>query len=163
MIPAYSPQARGRMERNYRTYQGGYRRNYGLRGITTTPAGSVFLREQYIAEFNRRFAVQGRVVRTQPLTAAPNARCRVFRRASTSRHVRRQRLDETTGCLVFLPLGLTTLIWGQVVGASIYGTVKDDTGAGLPEAVVNIKNVETGQNEGSLVTRPAGMPRLRFR
>ena len=57
MIPAYSPQARGRMERNYRTWQGRLPQELRLRGITTAPAANVFLREQYIAEFNRRFAV----------------------------------------------------------------------------------------------------------
>jgi hypothetical protein len=41
--------------------------------------------------------------------------------------------------------------WGQVVGASITGTVKDASGAGLPEAVVTIKNLETGA-ERKLVT-----------
>ena len=57
MIPAYSPQARGRMERNYRTWQGRLPQELRLRGITAAPAANVFLREQYIAEFNRRFAV----------------------------------------------------------------------------------------------------------
>jgi len=57
MIPAYSPQARGRMERNYRTWQGRLPQELRLRGITTAPAANVFLRDRYIAEFNRRFAV----------------------------------------------------------------------------------------------------------
>jgi len=46
-------------------------------------------------------------------------------------------------------------MWGQVVGASIFGTVKDDTGAGLPEASVTIKNIETG-SERKLITDDAG-------
>ena len=58
MIPAYSPQARGRMERNYRTWQGRLPQELRLRGITTAPAAHVFLRDRYIAEFNRRFAVR---------------------------------------------------------------------------------------------------------
>ena len=37
-----------------------------------------------------------------------------------------------------------TLIWGQVVGASLSGTVRDDSGAGLPGAAVLVKNTETG-------------------
>ena len=38
----------------------------------------------------------------------------------------------------------TSLIWGQVVGASLSGTVRDDSGAGLPGAAVLVKNTETG-------------------
>jgi len=38
----------------------------------------------------------------------------------------------------------TSLIWGQVVGASLSGTVRDDSGAGLPAAAVLVKNTETG-------------------
>ena len=38
----------------------------------------------------------------------------------------------------------TSLIWGQVVGASLSGIVKDDSGAGLPAAAVLVKNTETG-------------------
>jgi len=57
MIPAYSPQARGRSERNFGTWQGRLPPELRLRGITTVEAANRFLREQYIGEFNRRFAV----------------------------------------------------------------------------------------------------------
>jgi transposase len=57
MIPAYSPQARGRMERSYRTWQGRLPQELRLRGITTVEAANRFLREEYRAEFNRRFTV----------------------------------------------------------------------------------------------------------
>ncbi|MGA2197460.1 MAG: ISNCY family transposase [Bryobacteraceae bacterium] len=57
MIPAYSPQARGRMERNYRTWQGRLPPELRLRGITTAEEAKRFLRQEYRAEFNRRFAV----------------------------------------------------------------------------------------------------------
>ena len=43
-----------------------------------------------------------------------------------------------------------TLIWGQVVGASISGTVRDESGAGLPAAAVSVKNVETGSEVSDL-------------
>ena len=56
MIPAYSPQARGRMERNYRTWQGRLPQELRIRGITEVEAANQFLRQEYIAEFNRRFA-----------------------------------------------------------------------------------------------------------
>jgi len=58
MIPAYSPQARGRSERNFGTWQGRLPQELRLRGITTVEAANRFLREQYIGEFNRRFAIR---------------------------------------------------------------------------------------------------------
>ena len=57
MIPAYSPQARGRSERNFGTWQGRLPQELRLAEITTVEAANQFLRERYIAEFNRRFAV----------------------------------------------------------------------------------------------------------
>ena len=47
------------------------------------------------------------------------------------------------------------MLWSQVVGASISGTVKDDSGAGLPAAAVSVKNIETGA-ERKLVTDDNG-------
>ena len=58
MIPAYSPQARGRSERSFSTWQGRLPQELRLRGITTLEAANVFLREHYMAEFNRRFQVR---------------------------------------------------------------------------------------------------------
>jgi len=57
MIPAYSPQARGRSERNFGTWQGRLPQELRLAGITTLEAANRFLRESYIAEFNRKFTV----------------------------------------------------------------------------------------------------------
>jgi transposase len=57
MIPAYSPQARGRSERSFRTWQGRLPQELRLAGITTLEAANRFLRERYISEFNERFAV----------------------------------------------------------------------------------------------------------
>ena len=57
MIPAYSPQARGRMERSYRTWQGRLPQELRLRKMTTLVEANGFLRQHYQAEFNRRFAV----------------------------------------------------------------------------------------------------------
>ena len=57
MIPAYSPQARGRSERSFGTWQGRLPQELRLAGIGTVEAANVFLREHYIAEFNRRFQV----------------------------------------------------------------------------------------------------------
>ena len=58
MIPAYSPQARGRMERSYGTWQGRLPQELRLRGIGTVEAANEFLRDQYVAEFNQRFTVE---------------------------------------------------------------------------------------------------------
>jgi hypothetical protein len=57
MIPAYSPQARGRMERSYGTWQGRLPQELRLRGITELQQANEFLRAEYIAKFNRKFAV----------------------------------------------------------------------------------------------------------
>jgi hypothetical protein len=57
MIPAYSPQARGRSERNFGTWQGRLPQELRLRGIGSLEAANRFLREHYIAEFNTRFQV----------------------------------------------------------------------------------------------------------
>ena len=57
MIPAYSPQARGRSERSFGTWQGRLPQELRLHGICTLEAANAFLREHYIGEFNRRFKV----------------------------------------------------------------------------------------------------------
>ena len=57
MIPAYSPQARGRSERSFRTWQGRLPQELRLAGITTLDSANRFLRGRYVAEFNGRFAI----------------------------------------------------------------------------------------------------------
>jgi hypothetical protein len=57
MIPAYSPQARGRSERNFGTWQGRLPQELALKAITTVEEANRFLRQSYIAEFNRKFSV----------------------------------------------------------------------------------------------------------
>jgi transposase len=58
MIPAYSPQARGRSERNFGTWQGRLPQELRLHGIDSVEKANQFLRDHYIAEFNRRFQVR---------------------------------------------------------------------------------------------------------
>ena len=60
MIPAYSPEARGRSERNFSTWQGRLPQELRLRQLGTLVAANRFLREDYVAEFNRRFQVAPR-------------------------------------------------------------------------------------------------------
>lgn len=55
MIPAYSPQARGRGERNFQTWQGRLPQELRLRGIRTVEQANAFLRLSYIQEFNSKF------------------------------------------------------------------------------------------------------------
>jgi len=57
LIPAYSPQARGRSERNFGTWQGRLPQELRLAGCTTLEQANRFLRERYMAEFNGRFQV----------------------------------------------------------------------------------------------------------
>lgn len=57
LIPAYSPQARGRSERSFGTWQGRFPQELRLRGITTVAAANGFLRTEYISEFNQKFTV----------------------------------------------------------------------------------------------------------
>jgi transposase len=58
MIPAYSPQARGRSERNFGTWQGRLPQELRLHGIVSVEEANRFLREHYIEEFNRSFQVR---------------------------------------------------------------------------------------------------------
>jgi hypothetical protein len=57
MIAAYSPQARGRSERSFGTWQGRLPQELRLAGIDTVEGANAFLRERYIGEFNRKFQV----------------------------------------------------------------------------------------------------------
>jgi transposase len=57
MIAAYSPQARGRSERNFGTWQGRLPQELRLAGISTVEGANHFLRERYIGEFNAKFSV----------------------------------------------------------------------------------------------------------
>ena len=56
MIAAYSPQARGRSERSFGTWQGRLPQELRLAGITTVEGANQFLRDRYIATFNEQFA-----------------------------------------------------------------------------------------------------------
>lgn len=57
MIPAYSPQARGRSERSFGTWQGRLPQELRLAGVNTVDEANAFLNEHYIATFNDRFTV----------------------------------------------------------------------------------------------------------
>jgi len=78
MIPAYSPQARGRSERNFGTWQGRLPQELRLAGIRTLEGANRFLREHYMTEFNRRFAVPAVEVGTAFVPARRRDLDRVF-------------------------------------------------------------------------------------
>jgi transposase len=70
MIPAYSPQARGRSERNFGTWQGRLPQELRLAGIEGLAEANRFLKETYVAAFNEKF------------TAPPAAKETAFRRTA---------------------------------------------------------------------------------
>jgi hypothetical protein len=56
-IAAYSPQARGRSERGFKTWQGRLPQELRLASITTVDEANKFLRQSYINKFNEKFQV----------------------------------------------------------------------------------------------------------
>ena len=57
-IAAYSPEARGRSERMFRTLQDRLVKELALAGITTVDVANRFIRTTYIPDHNARFAVE---------------------------------------------------------------------------------------------------------
>jgi hypothetical protein len=55
MIPAYSPEARGRSERMFSTHQARLPRELALLGITAMDAANRYLHEHYLPAFNAEF------------------------------------------------------------------------------------------------------------
>jgi transposase len=56
-IAAYSPQARGRSERPFHTLQDRLVKELALAGITTVTAADAFMRDVFIKDYNKRFAI----------------------------------------------------------------------------------------------------------
>jgi transposase len=65
LLPAYSPEARGRSERAFRTLQDRLPKELALAGITEMAAANRYLTEQFLPQHNARF----RVGATEPGTA----------------------------------------------------------------------------------------------
>jgi transposase len=57
-IAAYSPQARGRSERAFRTLQDRLVKELALAGIVTVAAANLFIRDVYIPAYNAQFALE---------------------------------------------------------------------------------------------------------
>ncbi len=60
MIPGYSPEARGRSERMFRTLQGRLPAELEELGIVDMEEANRYLRDRFVPDFNRRFAVEAR-------------------------------------------------------------------------------------------------------
>jgi transposase len=91
MIPAYSPQARGRSERAFQTWQGRLPQELRLAGIESLEEANRFLRERYVAEFNRRFKVPA----AEPGHAFVRASGRDLDRTFSIQHERSVNRDNT--------------------------------------------------------------------
>jgi len=78
MIPAYSPQARGRGERNFRTWQGRLPQELRIRNITTVDAANAFLRNVYLNQFNASFTQPAAQSGTAFVPAGPLNLDRIF-------------------------------------------------------------------------------------
>lgn len=91
MIPAYSPQARGRSERNFGTWQRRLPQELRLRGIRTREEANRFLRQSYIAEFNAKFAVRA----AQPESAFAPVNGQDLHRIFSAQHERVVNRDNT--------------------------------------------------------------------
>jgi hypothetical protein len=55
VICAHSPQAKGRVERGFKTHQNRLVKELRLAGVSSIAAGNAFLRQKYMADHNRRF------------------------------------------------------------------------------------------------------------
>jgi hypothetical protein len=55
MIPAYSPEARGRGERAFRTHQERLVKELALAGITCIKEANLYIKEAYLPDFNKEF------------------------------------------------------------------------------------------------------------
>ena len=64
LIPAYSPQARGRSERSFGTWQGRLPQELRIRNISSLEGANKFLENEYIDEFNSRFTVEAKTGET---------------------------------------------------------------------------------------------------
>jgi transposase len=64
LIPAYSPEARGRSKHVFRTLQDRLPKELALAGITAMAAANQFLRDRFVLAYNQRFAVSAAEVGT---------------------------------------------------------------------------------------------------
>lgn len=85
LIPACSPQARGRSERSFRTWQNRLPQELRIRNITTVEDANKFLQDEYIREFNRKLQNRRRMKEprlSNVITSSSTAFSRSRRRGS---------------------------------------------------------------------------------
>jgi len=115
MIPAYSPQARGRSERSFGTWQGRLPQELRLHGIQTEEAANAFLREHYIGAFNRRFQVAS----AQPGSAFMPCRAKNLERIFSLQFERTVNRDNTVS-FQNLTLQIEPVRWrGTLAGCTV--------------------------------------------
>ena len=92
VIVAYSPEAKGRVERNHGVYQDRFVKELRLRGISTMDEANAFLESTYLAAINGRFArtparpEDGHVPLLDP-SVLPDVFCRQSTRVVSRDHV----------------------------------------------------------------------------
>jgi len=115
MIPAYSPQARGRSERGFRTWQGRLPQELRVRGLGTVEEANRFLRRYYIASFNRKFQRAA----AQPGTAFVPLGTQDLERIFSLQHQRVVNRDNTVS-FAHLVLQIERVNWrGTLAGCTV--------------------------------------------
>jgi len=102
LILAYSPQARGRCERLFGTWQGRLPQEFRLRQITTVEAANEFLRQDWIAMHDASFSVKAEQTGTAFLPYPGNDLAKIF----SQHHERIIDNDNTVrfdGCCLQIP------------------------------------------------------------
>ncbi len=94
-IPAYSPEARGRCERAFRTLQDRLPKELALAGITSVEAANRFLREIYLPEHNARFAEPRPRSRPRSSSRCPR------RSGATSSAIQEERVVGNDNCVAW--------------------------------------------------------------
>jgi transposase len=178
MIPAYSPQARGRSERSFGTWQGRLPQELRLAGITTVEEANAFLRQSYIEEFNTKFAVAAPqkgtafrrtarsdlnwifTVQTERVVDKDNTVAIVDRRWQLEKSRFRSTL---AGCTVTIHQHLDETVSIRY-GPHVVGRYRADGQPAQPESRGKARSVETVENQNQVSRRshrPLGIPKTR--
>src|SRR5450755_1286585 len=167
MIPAYSPQARGRSERSFGTWQGRLPQELRLAGITTVEGANAFLREHYIAAFNAKFTVPAKekgtafrktsradlnwifTVQTERVVAKDNTV------AIGDQHWQLEKSrfrSSLAGCTVTIHQHLDASVSIRY-GPHVVGRFAADARSAKPESRGKARPVETGENQTQVFHR----------
>jgi len=115
MIPAYSPEARGRCERAFATWQGRLPQELRLHGISSLRAANEYLRDVYIGQFNASFQVAA-AERGTAFTARPRKDLELIFSLQSERVVKRDNTVEFEN----LALQIEPVKWrGTLAGSTV--------------------------------------------